>query len=529
MSLQRSGSSPGPLAAAGRTWVASPDWVRTLAALGLSWALLLWLYRETWGGMVAVWARSETFAHGFLVLPVSLWLAWRQRQALARIRPRPWPAALAGLAAAGGLWLAARLAEVNVVEQLAFVLMLQLVTVALLGREAARRLAFPLAFLWFAVPMGEALIPPLMAFTARFTVALLRLTGIPVYAEGTYFSIPGSDWSVVEGCSGIRYLIASLFLGTLYAHLGYRKRWKQGLFVVLSAVVPVIANGLRAYLIVMIAYLSDLRLALGVDHFIYGWVFFGLVVFVLFWLGGRWRDPEPRVQAPARPGPGSGDGRSRGWLAGTVLLGLGLATLPPRWVAHVDRLQAAQLPARVSLVLPERIGPWRRVPPFTDWRPHHLSPTAEAAAAYAGPDGRIGVHLAYYAVQRQGAELINSQNYLVPQKHPRWHDLGARRVSGRGVPPAWIESELAAPDQRLLVWRCYWLDGRLTANPYRAKALEALDRLRGRFPPAADVLVYTAFAPGERVRARARLERFFVRYWPVIATVLRRAGEGRHG
>ena len=57
------------------------------------------------------------------------------------------------------------------------------------------------------------------------------------------------------------------------------------LFVALSVIVPIVANGLRAYMIVMIAHLSDMKLALGVDHLIYGWVFFGLVMLLLFWVG----------------------------------------------------------------------------------------------------------------------------------------------------------------------------------------------------------------------------------------------------
>ena len=48
-------------------------------------------------------------------------------------------------------------------------------------------------------------------------------------------------------------------------------------------------------MIVMIAHLSDMKLALGVDHLIYGWVFFGIVMLLLFWIGSYWRDPEPTV------------------------------------------------------------------------------------------------------------------------------------------------------------------------------------------------------------------------------------------
>ena len=57
---------------------ASP-WRRALPALLLLWATLLLLYRDTAVAMVQIWMRSDTFAHAFLVPPISLWLSWRKR------------------------------------------------------------------------------------------------------------------------------------------------------------------------------------------------------------------------------------------------------------------------------------------------------------------------------------------------------------------------------------------------------------------------------------------------------------------
>src|SRR5690606_22417596 len=99
------------------------------------------------------------------------------------------------------------------------------------------------------------------------------------------------------------YLIASITLGALYAYLTYRSWKRRLLFVIAAMIVPVFANGGRAYMIVMIAHLSDMKLALGVDHYIYGWVFFGLVMLLLFWIGSFWREDEQ--PAPGRPEPGT--------------------------------------------------------------------------------------------------------------------------------------------------------------------------------------------------------------------------------
>ena len=78
--------------------------------------------------------------------------------------------------------------------------------------------------------------------------------------------------------------------------------WRRLVFIALSIIVPIIANGIRAYLIVMIGHLSNNRLATGVDHVIYGWVFFGFVMMLLFWIGSQWREPDAAANPTAPQG-----------------------------------------------------------------------------------------------------------------------------------------------------------------------------------------------------------------------------------
>lgn len=47
------------------------------------------------------------------------------------------------------------------------------------------------------------------------------------------------------------------------------------------------------------AHLSDNRLATGVDHLVYGWVFFGVVIMVMFMIGARWSEPDAPVSQVA--------------------------------------------------------------------------------------------------------------------------------------------------------------------------------------------------------------------------------------
>jgi exosortase len=146
-----------------------------------------------------------------------------------------------------------------------------------------------LAFLFFAVPIGEVFIPYLQAFTAFCAVKALQLSGVPVLAEGRLLETPAGRWIVAEECAGVRHFIAFVLLGCLYAHVMYQS-WSRRLhFIALACLMPVIANGLRVYGILMIAYFIDREMADAVHH--NGFLFFGAAMVVFFSLGLLWRRP----------------------------------------------------------------------------------------------------------------------------------------------------------------------------------------------------------------------------------------------
>ena len=430
------------------------------------------------------------------------------------------------LALAGVAWLVANAGKVQVVQQFAFVAMIPAAVIAIAGRRAAWAMAFPLAFLFLGVPVGEGLIPPLMDFTADFTVAALKLSGMPVYREGTFFMIPSGQWSVVEGCSGLRYLIASITVGTLYAYLSYQDLRKRVLFIALSVIVPIIANGLRAYMIVMIAHLSDMKLALGIDHLIYGWVFFGIVMLLLFWIGSYWRDPEPTVPASvpltaaqirdieARP-------MGRLPLVAVATFVVAIAATWPLYAAWLDR---SRTDVALTLAPPAPSGGWTLDPtPITDWRPRYFEPTAGVFQTYRNGDRAVVLYLGYYRHQVQGSELVTSQNIMVVQKHPVWQQVGERLRTETLVqgPTEIKQTLLRSPAQRLLIWDWYRISDRDLSNRYVAKLLFARDKLLGRGDSGAALIVATPYE-SQTAEAEETLRAFLRDMQPAIHDALRR-------
>ncbi len=498
----------------------APGWRGHGVALLLVLLALLLLYRDTAVAMVGIWYRSDTFAHAFLVPPIALWLIWRQRERLLRLSPRIDPLFALPMLLAGGAWLLGELVAVNALTQLALVTLLVAAVPLLLGRRLAWEMAFPLAFMFFCVPIGEFMMPTLMEATADFTVAALRATGVPVYREGLQFVIPSGNWSVVEACSGLRYLIASAMVGTLFAYLNYNSLRRRLVFIAIAIALPLLANWVRAYLIVMLGHLSGNELATGADHLIYGWVFFGAIMLAMFMLGARWSEPElkPVLPGVAAAGPVATWQALLGLVLGLLVGLLPLAGLG--WVGGHDSDKPALLAA-------PQLAPWERIDGEPLLSPHFEKPSAELAGQYrTSQDAQtVGLHIAYYRAQDYESKLINSQNQIVRSKDPQWHRLasGSATVALQGAPIRLRSVELraaAGPARQLLAWQFFWVDGQLTASDARAKLLNAWQRIAGRGDDAASIIIYTVKSPDNAAAAQTTLQGFLERNWPAIAAQL---------
>ena len=501
------------------TRTAPRDLVKTMAIVLAVLAPFI-IYAATAQSIVAIWNSSETFAHGYIILPISLWLIWKRRDVLSRMSPTPYWPALLSLAACGFGWLLAEMGDVQVVRQYAFAAMLPLTVVAVCGLRIGWAIAFPLAYVLLAVPFGEVFIDPLINLTADFTVWAVQMTGIPVLRDGTNFSIPTGNWSVVEACSGVRYLIASFTLGCLYAYLTYRSRKRQLLFILLAILVPIVANGMRAYMIVMIGHLSGMALATGVDHIIYGWLFFGLVMFIMFWLGGRWREDISAADvadAVAVRNDGAATASS-GQVAAAAAAVIACLAFWPLYASFSLRANASDTPPSLQ----QFKSAWNAGQPFTNWTPQINKAAATLNQIFEKDGQRVGLAMRYYRNQTQGAGLISSTNLLVGDTETdpwrrtgsggRIEQIGERQLQVR-------ETRLRGPDGALVVWQWYWIDGGFTANDYLGKLLQAKERLLMRGDDGAGIMVYARFEENPET-ARAALRSVLAAQLPAMEGAL---------
>ena len=212
----------------------SYPWRAVSAIMVAAWIVTLGVFWETTASIVAIWYRSGTFNHGFVIPPIVAYLVWERRREIANTRPAPNLWGLPLLVALGFGWLLGDVADVLAVKQIALVGILETLVWTALGSAVIRVLRFPLGFFWFGVPIGEFLVSPLQDFTAFFAVKGLELSGVPVILEGRVLSVPGGTWRVAEACSGVRYLIATLVIGCLYGSLAYRSWGRRVGFIAVS-------------------------------------------------------------------------------------------------------------------------------------------------------------------------------------------------------------------------------------------------------------------------------------------------------
>lgn len=265
-------------------------------ALGLWLAVAVAYWPSSWA-LWRLWSSvgEETYTHGFLILVISLWLVIRERHRLAASAIRPVPEALIALLLLSVLWTWAWRAAIQELHMMLVPLILLTAILAALGSRAARLLAFPTGYLYFALPFWSDGNFLLESLSARITGMLMWLTAVPGFMHGNYIELPGGTIHIANGCSGLHAFIVGLALATLYGKvfgLPLRRRWGA---VALMGALALIVNWLRILIVVVAAYDTDMRSSLVRNHWWLGWWLFAAAFLGFLW----WM--ERKAPAPTRP------------------------------------------------------------------------------------------------------------------------------------------------------------------------------------------------------------------------------------
>jgi exosortase A len=468
--------------------------------------------------MFSTWMNSSTFNHGPLIPALAIYLAWRRRDHVAAVPTRFEWTGLVAVAGAIGVWLVGRLSETTVIQQFALVFTMQAFIFCVLGRHVFWQLLFPCFYLIFAVPFGAELVPPLQNITAFFVVTLLRLAGVPVFIDGVFIATPAGNYLVAEACAGLRYLISTVALGLVFANLTFSSWQRRTIFMGLSLFVPIIANGIRAFLIVFVAYLSNNEIAAGIDHIIYGWVFFTFVTFLLFGVGYAMREPLDEDDVPRPVGEGGAWTGSVAGAGATVVLALAALIFAESATARTTPIDSAVVP-------PEFAGFWKAPSRPNEWAPVFAGADLQLDQAYERNGVRFGFHVGVYAHERQGATAVTVEHRFEPSS--AWKSGAPKRLetSTPDGPISVTAVPVSSAGYYRVIWYWYWVGGEFTGSPYVAKLLRLRSLLTGGNVATAVVGVSAEYpaALGEPTD----LLREMAAATPAIKAMLERATSGR--
>lgn len=471
-------------------------WRAALWRLAGVWLALLFVFAADWAAIADQWWNSSTYNHMLLVPLIIGWLVWLRLPQLRKITPQLWWPGLVLFGGAALLWVLGSFAGFSLVMQAGAVAMLAASLLALLGIRVGYALVFPIGYMAFLLPFGDELVPALQMITARLTIALVHFSAIPASIDGVFIDTPAGLFEVAEACSGVKFLVAMVAFGVLVANICFTSWSRRWAFLALCVVMPVLANGVRAWGTVYVAQFRGAAYAGGFDHIVYGWIFFALVIAATVGMGWRFFDraiDDPMIDAAAINASlrlGRLAAMELGWRP--LLAGLAAVALVAQgWAMAADRL-AAPLPGQIALPM---VPGWQRVDyqPRYWWQPRASGADHRLLGRYADAAGRhVDVFFALYAAQDEGREAGGfGEGALPPESGWSW------QAPGRVLADARSDRLMSETRVERLAETTYRTGNLTTGSNARLKLANIGDRLLLR-PRPTMLLILSAEADGRQ-------------------------------
>lgn len=480
------GTMAGDSSSSGQASAFASLWLRHLKMLAITAFAILAIFWRDGADMFRTWWTISTYNHCLLVVPIIYWLVQQRREELVKLAPAFWWPGLIWVAVASLGWLLGEAAGVAFARQLGLVMMLQGAVVTLLGQTVARGLIFPLAFSFFLVPFGEEIVPFLQMVTARLSMIFLGWADIPAFIDGIFISTPTGYFEVAEACSGIKFLIAMCAYGALISNVCFQSWNRRILFMIAAIIIPIIANGVRAFGTIYIAHHTSLDFAVGFDHIFYGWFFFAFVLILLLALGWPFYDRkiddrmiDGDALARRQHVPASAQKPMK------VMVAMAAIILAPVLWLSVLAAQESVVPDRIAL--PDVTG-WERVDyqPLYPWEPRFDGASHQLLGRYrnVATGMEVDLSVAVYDRQEEGRELVGyGQGALVP-------DTEWSRNRALAAPTGASAVELIAPGPVVRdVVSFYRIGGKLTGSGSVVKLETLKSKLLGGPQQAVAILV----------------------------------------
>ncbi len=486
----------------------APAWRRASIHFVLLVMALTCLFADAALSMASIWINSSVYHHGLFVAPISVWLIL-QRKDWREAEPAADALGAIAIVGAGLLWLLGSAASIALLGHVAFVVSIAGAVTAIFGRALALRWAFPIGFLFFMVPFGEEATPLLQAAASAAVAAMLDFSGVETTRDGFMLTTAAGRFEMAQSCAGLRFLMASAMISSLVAWLAFAGWRKRLAFIGAALAAAIVANWLRAYLIVLVATATDRKFGVGPEHVALGWAFYSLLIIGLIILARRMADHNS--EAKVEPVLHAGAARSPAAIMMTALLGCALIVLYDDLVvsSRPDLNAPRQIPALLA-------DGFRVTGQATDWQASADDADARSIASYASADAVVLTTATFFTQDRAGAEIAGANLRSADGVVWRRIAVAALPIETDGRSAAVSIETLQDPSGRQIdVATLYWLGDTTYRSAAAVKFAIAAAKLTGQRTPGGAIFVAAPHA--ENADPRAAIQSFFANFEGVAA------------
>ncbi len=254
-----------------------------MAILVLLWGVIFYpLYPE----LIRDWLGDSDNSHAFIVPLIALYFVWNRKKMLHSlpVATSAWGGVL--LAASLFVYIVSSVGGIAFPARVAMVASLFGLVWFCLGNEYIQKLAFPISFLLFMIPVPNSLISmaslPLQLMATRISAQLISCLSIPVYREGNMLYFVQTQLEVAEACSGIRSIMSLTMISFIFCFLS-RDGWlKKSILVVSALPIAIMANIFRVAGTGVLAHFYGDKVARGFLHEFSGIAIFAFGFTLLF-------------------------------------------------------------------------------------------------------------------------------------------------------------------------------------------------------------------------------------------------------